>query len=366
MKRLLIFALAVVFAGALAAPAIAGEVSILGRLCMETSLFNESEEVSPTLDSRTDSRFDLSKGAGVDIIYTLGDTKLVFGGKAMDMGKGNDFQMAVLFGTWEFAPGSTLILGHRSDIVLAKNPDQVLNNKWGLNSFGNAGGRKSPLVGYARKTGFGSFEIDLMWPVEEQPGAPGAMGGTTNGIIPRISASADFKVADAKITPSFSFNTFESEGILGGGDEDVQSYLAGVHFDWPLAMAKISGEAYYGQNVYIYSPTFMGPDYEPTLVSATDGSIDEDTAAYGGYLQLSFPIEPVTLNVGAGMGVADNDKKGTEDDVTRTGFFANIRYPFTENFFIQPEIVYFDNGDNFNGVDQGNVIFYGLYWQMGF
>ena len=198
--------------------------------------------------------------------------------------------------------------------------------------------------------------------VPEKPEVAG-MTGTEHAIIPKIEGAVDFKVADATITPSFSFNTFEVENVVeaAGGDEDVTSWVIGCNLNWPLAVATIRAEAYYGENLFIY-PAFYN-DHGPTVVA---GEVDEDTTGYGGWLQLSLPFEPVTIHVGAGMDLASNDGKGTVDEQTAYSIFGNIQYNITENFYIQPEISLFDYGKNWNDEDRGTETYYGIHWQIDF
>ena len=349
MKRLLVFALAVVFTLALAAQ-VTAEVTVGGHVRFNTAWFNQDDDASATGDSRTDMDWVETGISRVNFSYTGEDTTAF-----VEYSGGGDLRH--IYATWAFAEGSELLVGHTDTLIAFGFTAQAMKGERALIGFGDLYGHRYPQIRYTRTLeDFGTLKVALITTMQTQ--IPAGMAGTAHAIIPRIEADLDFKVADVSISPSFSFNTFEVEGVT---DEAVQGWTLGLNFDYALEAVKISGEAFYGANIFYVHDVgvIQTVDHTPTVVA---GEVDEDTTGYGGFLQVSVPFEPMTLNVGAGMEVASNDDKGTEDEETATSYFVNVNYKATENLTITPEISFFDFGEDWAGLDNGTETYYGVNW----
>ncbi|UCD71750.1 MAG: hypothetical protein JSW70_01790, partial [Syntrophobacterales bacterium] len=259
MKRLLVFALALVFVGALAVPAIAGEVTVGGNVRMVTAWINQSEDFSITGESRTDAHFETALvGSFFQIKYVNEDVSaLIDIALPYTAGAQSPSILRQGYGTWTFAEGSELLLGQTFCIFApACAVGQILRNDTVCTGYGSIWQDWRPQVRYTRTMEFGSLRVAAVKPNQQ---TFVGFAGTPYAIIPRLEAAADFKVADVTITPSFVFNTFGIEEVTVGQDETYTTYGGALGVSWALAAVKITAEAYYGQNLFI----FTGPDSTP-------------------------------------------------------------------------------------------------------
>ena len=64
---------------------------------------------------------------------------------------------------------------------------------------------------------------------------------------------------------------------------------------------------------------------------------------------MTFSLEPALINLGFGTQQADTELRPSavfEDDVSTWGAFVNVVYNLTDNFWIVPELLYQDYGDD--------------------
>jgi len=192
--------------------------------------------------------------------------------------------------------------------------------------------------------------------------APTIVAATTEAPIPAIAAAVDFAFGEAfPITASAFFQTYELIGGAADG-EDVMTWAIAANGRLNFEALYFAYQVWYAQN-----PLSGGFDAGPYTAAAVVGDSVEDVNAYGGFLRVVVPMETITLGAGGTIEFADySDLDLAEDDSTRWSGYVNIIYNFTDNFYMQPEINYFDNGDNQAGTDLGNEINVGVHFQANF
>ena len=113
-------------------------------------------------------------------------------------------------------------------------------------------------------------------------------------------------------------------------------------------------------------------------VADATGTDIEDVDSWGGIVELILPVKPVTVYLGVGYQQSDVENPPAalfESDVATATLFINGKYNLTDNFYIQPEIVWFDYGHdamktlpgNAPGEnDLGSELFAGVHFQADF
>jgi len=193
----------------------------------------------------------------------------------------------------------------------------------------------------------------------------------TEAPIPGLAASTTVKPTEMlTFTPSGYFQTFEFQAAPGGIDgEDVSTWVLALNGRVDLEALYFVYQAWYAEN-----PGSGGFDAQPftSAVVSASGTGIEDVPAYGGWARVVIPLETVEVGAGFTLEYADWDdaKRSaaawTEDGNTRWATYVNVTYNFTENFYVIPEVSYYDNGDNRAGADQGSVTVVGAHFQADF
>jgi hypothetical protein len=198
----------------------------------------------------------------------------------------------------------------------------------------------------------------------------------TEAPIPRLAAKATFKAGEMlTFTPSIGFQTYDVLAPPGGvpdyDGEDITTWAIALDGRVDLEAVYFVYELWYGENLgrggYVLQPG------TGAQLNAVSGKI-EDIPAYGGFVRMVWPLEMVSLNAGIGAEVVDWDDLDQDlvtpaaaaDDNTTFAAYVNVIYNFTDNFWMSPEIAYFDDGNNQNDVDVGKSIWVGVHWQADF
>ena len=290
------------------------------------------------------------------------------------------------YASWDMGGGTSLLFGHTWSIAGFAFTDQRLNFDNGHVGAGALYFGRNPQIRYTYAAE--TFTLELAAEDNRIAAAPAplvAANYIAEDIIPALTASVSFSPMEMlTLKPNVFYQMYDLTGIAAGTkDVDVDAWSIAMDGRLNFEMFRISFQGWYGQNLGIAANSFDWTRLNATVAMGTPvvdaaGTDVEDVAAYGGFVQLTFPMETMMLNVG--LGYQESDVENTpsvnfESDMAVYSFFVNVLYNLTDNMYIQPEISYFDYGDDANknafgaGVgknDLGNDLFVGVHWQADF
>jgi hypothetical protein len=287
-----------------------------------------------------------------------------------------------IYASWDMGGGGSLLFGHTWSIMSFGFTDLRLNGDDANIGFGCLYFGRNPQIRYTYAGEAFTVKVSIEDPDEAFFGPASSATHLAESFIPMFSASVSFNpLENLSLTPSAFYTMYELTGIAPGvSDVDIDAFGFALDGRVDFDIARISFEGWIGENVGVSSAGFDSRPAAATTtmgVPVTDavGTDVEDVTAWGGFVQLTFRFEPAILNLGAGYQESDVENPGVnfEDDVATAAYFINVLYNLTDNFYIQPEIAYFDYGDDANknafGVgnsDLGSDIFAGVHFQADF
>ena len=190
-------------------------------------------------------------------------------------------------------------------------------------------------------------------------------GGDFDVSLPKMFVGFDYKAEGLYLGPGVGYNTYNYDDTAVGGtfDDDISSYVVFLKGKADLGAVDLKFAAHYGTNLTDFG--MLGRTNSSAQLDA-DGDV-EDAKCYGGYVQGSFLLDPATLTVGCGYSSSTNDANDTTDEADELiGYFAQVKIPMNANFFIVPEITYWDGKDNAAGNEDNDTYHVGVLWQMDF
>ena len=304
----------------------------------------------------------------------------------------NVVEIALMYGTWDFA-GGTLKVGQDYAPYTFKSA-QIAPNSLG-HAFSGFGLGAREIDGQNRFIGYGclwdwyepqielkldnGFYVALIQPevMDEEDmadiinlGAPGAVDAATLDVdtdIPKIVVGYEFKTEGLMLNPGFAYHICEYTDKANDWDADVDSYLLYLNTKVDVGPATLQGSFHYGENLGNFG--LENREAFAYAMAETDGDI-EDAVSYGGYIQVAFPVDPVTITLGYGYTRSETDSNAIEteyggDTDEQQSYFVQAKIPIAETFFIVPELSYFDMMD-IGDYDEPEAWFAGIMWQMDF
>ena len=302
----------------------------------------------------------------------------------------NAVEIALMYGTWDFA-GGTVKVGQDyapytfKSAQIAPNP---LRQALGL--------AEREIDGQNRFIGYGclwdwyepqielrldnGFYVALIQPevVDEADMAdimnsvlgPGTFQEENVDVdtdIPKIVVGYEFKTEGLMLNPGFAYHICEYTDKSNDWDADIDSYLLYLNTKVDVGPATVQGSFHYGENL----GNFGLENREAFAYAMAEAGGDiEDAVSYGGYIQVAFPVDPVTITLGYGYTRSETDSNAIEteyggDTDEQQSYFVQAKIPIAETFFIVPELSYFDMMD-IGDYDEPEAWFAGIMWQMDF
>ena len=289
------------------------------------------------------------------------------------------------YASWDMGGGQSLLFGHTWSIAGFAFTDQRMAFDNGNVGAGALYFGRNPQLRYTYAVE--TFTLELSAEDNRIAAAPAplvAAGYIAEDIIPALSASVNFAPIEMlTLTPSVFYQMYDLTGIAAATrDIDVDAWALELDGRLNFEMFRISFQGWFGQNLGIAANSFdwLRAGAGATVAMGTpvaNAAVNdvEDVSAYGGFVQLTFPMETMLFNIGGGYQESDveNPGAGWESDMTIYSFFVNVLYNLTDNMYIQPEISYFDFGDDANknafGAgrnDLGTDLYVGVHWQADF
>jgi hypothetical protein len=381
MKKIFVFAAAVVFMLGMSTPswavadfAIGGSVRLdVGFLSQDFGDWPEAIFGAGAEDSRTDFYVSDPGNNRLNFKATVGDVTGFF---EFGFGAGST-SMRHAYASWDMGGGSSLLFGHTWSIMSFGFTDQRQNGDLANIGFGCLYWGRNPQLRYTYAGETFTVQVSIE---ENRITFPSGLTGALylqEDVLPMISATGTFAPMETlTLTPSVMYQTYDwTGGLPGVRDVSVDVWCLAVDGRLDFDMFRISFEGWYGQNLggaanlLDLRPAFTVPFGAP--VGNATGTDIEDVNTYGGFVQLTFRFEPALLNIGGGYQQADVENSPSalyESDISTMSFFVNVLYNLTDNFYVQPEISYFDYGDDaLKGAnDLGSDVFVGVHFQADF
>jgi opacity protein-like surface antigen len=208
--------------------------------------------------------------------------------------------------------------------------------------------------------------------------------GSSSGYLPRLEAVLAFKFQNFSFSPGFGISYMNYKYDESGGsvdyEDNILSYLLWLPVKYQNGPFSVWGNAFYGQNRDTdwtgekRANDFWGWSGSSTAAVPrfTNGGRDiENTISWGLGLAMSYQLTPSTaIKIGGGFEHLSNDAwtlgaTGDDDNYTRWAICLGVPYKLTNNFTIQPEIGYYNYGDD-KSDDQVNEWLVGLHFQVLF
>jgi len=389
MKKILVLAAAALLVLGFSAPSWAvSDFAIGGNIQLETAwAFQDVGDMDdwkiPGFDTGLDDTTDYSsrlKGVSrINFKATVGD---VTGFYELGIGQGDGISTRLAWVQWD-AGGFLLTAGRDWGVVAFGFTDQQMNNGAANIGYGCLYDHRNDGLFITIPGEAFTFTGEISQ--ARGQGDPTGFAVDTEAVIPRLAAKATFAPTEMlSFTPSFGFQTYDllAQPIAISGapvkydGEDIATWAIALDGRVDFESFYFGYELWYGENLgsggYF---TQAGTGAQPNWVS---GKI-EDVTAYGGFVRFVWPLEMVRFLAGVGAEVVDWDdldidtamtavglpNYAADDNTTWSGYVAVI-YNFTDNFWMQPEIAYFDDGNNQLDLDVGSSIWVGVHWQADF
>jgi hypothetical protein len=427
MKKLFVVFAAIALIGAFAVPAIGADWNFYGSVRMTTfwdaydagdanfcddcgcgagslpaALYTNSYYKGGqfTFYDDEDLTVDLQANSRIGAKVTSGDCAAVV---ELSVNDETGVGTRLMYGTWEFAEGCTLLIGQDYTPVYTNLSGQVHNSDDGLNPYGMAYDGRNPQI----KLLMNGFELAFIEPKTSFAGSVASSASLlaklvcedpcwdcyeleTDAKYPKIAARYTWKTDMFQIRPFAGWQTVSVEehvGISNGSDdsddEDIDSWVAGIDARFYFGPAYVSLSGYYAQNPgsygilqATYSNPFLYLGDEPEI-------LDNDCYGLAGDIGYKFN-DRISVEAGIGYINSEVDDSGVkiEDDVLT--YYINAPIRLADIFYFIPEIGYIDYGDvtykvpcvsdccpttafaNCDDIDQGDLWYIGAKWQINF
>ncbi len=389
MKKLFVVFAAIALIGAFTVPAMSADWNFYGSVRMATfwdDFDNGDAGDAAGFDDDGDLTWDLQANSRIGAKVTSGDIAAVFEVGINDSTNENiqddDFKTRLLYGTWEFADGCTLLIGQDYTPVYTNLSGQVHNADDGLNPYGMAYDGRQPQI----KLLINNFELAFIEPETdyevtflEDPfysafGNPdtafqaGALADTDT-TLPKIAARYTFKTDAFAIRPYAGWQTVKAEYHAPGyeDDEDVDAYVVGLDAKFYFGPAWLAAAGYFSQNPGVY-----GLLQACNRMPAWTATGIEDNDSYGLAAAAGYKFNDM-VSIEAGIGYVNSEVEiadGIDWEEETLTYYVNLPIKVADIFFIIPEIGFIDFGDTeIDGVpdiDNGDQWYAGAKWQINF
>jgi len=392
MKKRTIGAVACAAVLAIAAPAMAIDVSGYGNIKLGT-FWTQNSFYSAAGAKRTDGDFSLDNfgDSFVGVRAKDGDFSGVaevgaYNPKAYSKG----VELRLLFVDWDFGNGKLRIGKTPSPYVYRSQ--QVWDSDGGFNGYGSLWDGRYANIKLTMKNG---FYVTAM-----QPRVGNAANNTTN-VSPNSDVTAAYsQTANTYATTYTNYNTYLPKMVFGyegtkdrwnyGGGvaynlykvttstnnsspqaQDVHSYLVFFHGKVDLSPVELSYNLFTGRNVGDLMSTATGNGTSNTLAnpgSANGAYFDTlhgvNSYTYGGWGQVGYRFtDKAVLYTGASY-VVDDNKISHADE--RMAAFMNVNLNIANRFLLVPEVDFVNDMQNTLGQKEPRSIIAGAKWQMSF
>ena len=187
------------------------------------------------------------------------------------------------------------------------------------------------------------------------------------GLVPRFHLVGGIESDRITVLPNVTLMQTEVDD-LPQKDDTVPAWVVEVPFSVHAGSFGAKFSAHYGinvGNVYegLYNLSYVGQHAHGKWQSDDEGA-PVDTKGYGGYFDLSFGGEPLTMHIMGGVQVVKNRRWKNDDSNTRWAAVVRMPYALNSYLLLSPELGYYVFGNDVN-VDPGEEKDLGSEWLGG-
>ena len=337
MKKLLVLIVVLLMT---ATSALGAEWNFYGSARIQT--FVERRDPAGTVESHTDYVQNLQSNSRIGARVKMNDQLT----GRFEYGTDDQVQIRILYGEWHFGAGS-LLVGQAYSPLNMFYSNQVWWDDTNLFDFGGVYSGRNPMI----RLKFGDFQIAFVQPSTNQ-----FFGKSTEVKIPKIEAKYKFSKDDWHLQIAGGYNSFDviSDDNIEYG---VQSYVVALGGGVKMGAAYINANVWLGQNVGNYG--MLNQPFD-------QGAFNFDNDAHGYLLVAGYKInEMFTLEAGLGYTAAELDHPLFQKDAD-AAYYLQSKITLAPGVTIVPEIGYIDWKSDYQGIDEGDIVYYGMKWQVDF
>jgi predicted porin len=262
---------------------------------------------------------------------------------------GTGVNVRQLWGEWNFGAGS-LLVGQGYTPLYMGYSTQVWNGDNGLENYGACSVSRRPMI----QLTFGGLEIAAVQPASDDLGT----GGTEEISMPKMEISFTSRINNFSYEISGGYNSYELS--TGGLSYDVDSWVIGLGAEVKFGPAYLAGNVYTGENLGPYGVKTTS-DADPVV----SGSTLLENSGFGFILVGGYKFsDMVTVEAGYGYEDSELDNAPQEDD--STSYYIQAKLTLAPGVYITPEIGIADHGQDRNGAEEEETLYYGCKWQISF
>jgi len=391
MKKLAIFALVLGLAIAIAIPAMAFKIEgakdqkfyFGGNAVVDLGYWNHSKEFAagwggnPNND-RTDLLLDLSQFTMIKASFESGNAGAywelglardnITGHEQIDaqnsadkFNRSNYLENRKIYGWYTFG-NCKITVGKLDGSFMAFAPAQTMGymqGYFGLVGWGLLWDDRTTQVRYSQQISkaFG-YQISLVQPVMYEEGTPGPTSIDSYAQLPRVDARFDLNFGPVSLYPGGSWMQIKYDNLPSGWDDNVTFWQLQLPVLVKAGPFVGKFQIGYGQNINGYAGESTYQKYQ-----RVNGSV-KNTTGITGFVDLAFTAGIVTPHFYFGYDRATNSDtwKVGDDNNTRMSYGANVSIKISDNFFVVPELTFYDWGKKPNTLVNKDI---GTQWIGG-
>lgn len=264
---------------------------------------------------------------------------------------GQDVDVRLLYGEWDFGAG-TLLIGQAYSPLNINYSGQVFWDDTNLTDIGGVYSSRNPMI----RLKFGGFQIAVLEP--DNISVSGIT--TTETDIPKIEARYRFRGDSWDFQVAGGYHNYDV--IDGTGDYDIDAYVLATGGSVRAGRFLLAATFWFGRNTGSYRMQNLTLD-NPTIDTATGQVNDND--GYGYTLVAGYTINDMLyLEAGYGHVEADLDDGATGTDKMYS-YYLQSKITLAPGVYAVPEIGLINWGQ-YQNLDVGESTYYGAKWQIDF
>ena len=348
MKKLIVILAAIAMVGAFTATTMAAEWNFYGSARFAT-FYTTYDDGNGATPDQNNVQWAQQGNSRIGATVKFNDE---IGGK-FEMS--DSFGKRLLYGTYNFGAGQ-LLIGQEYAPSTSFYSNSVYDGDGDLLGVGQFYIGRVPMI----QLKMADFKLALITP--NVGTTLGGAGSYAESKMPRIEASYKFKT-DAFFIDVFGGYQSYDENDTTIGDQSVDSYVVGI-----------GGGADFGP-VYLKAGVHMSKNQGQYGAYNAAGMADEARIVGGelkdndgiGFLAVVGFKANDALTIEAGYGSERNELDVDNSNADETvQYYLNLSYTITPGFFVVPEIGKIDFKEDSAGVDEGDLTYAGLKWQINF
>jgi porin-like protein len=352
MKKLFILFVAVAMVAAFTVPAAAdAEWNFYGSARFTTFYTDDDPDVAG-VDSDKETTWAQQGNSRIGANVKFNDE---IGGR-FEMS--DSFGKRLLYGTYNFG-GGELLIGQGYTPVTYFYSNSVYNGDGDLLNIGQFYEGRQPMI--QLKFPFG-LKFAAVTPTRST-----AAGYDTDVLIPKLELSYGFKTDVFFIDVFGGYQTIDLESTVPGvSDESVDATVYGLGAGANIGPVFFKLGVHAGTNLGNYASLWDQVGGRSAGATIVGGDV-EDNDALGYLAVVGFKIgDAATIELGYGYEEYDSNLAGEQADET-TQAYVNATINITKGFFLVPEIGLVDRSESeVAGVEEGDILYFGLKWQINF